>query len=74
MPRRMTEQERQECLAEPHVGVISVASDSVRPPLTVPVWYGYEPGGNVTFFTGTRGRKARKTRLIEKAGVLSLLV
>src|SRR5215204_3609972 len=74
MPRRMTEQERQEFLAEPHVGVISVARDSVRPPLTVPIWYGYEPGGNVTFFTGTQGRKARKTRLIEKAGVLSFLV
>jgi hypothetical protein len=42
--------------------------------LTVPVWYGYEPGGNLTFFTGTQGRKARKTRLIEQAGVLSLLV
>jgi uncharacterized protein len=74
MPRRMTEQERQDFLAEPHVGVISVASDTDRPPLTVPVWYGYEPGGNVTFFTGTQGRKARKTRLIEKAGVLSLSV
>src|SRR5215204_2102721 len=74
MPRRMTEQERQEFLAEPHVGVISVARDSVRPPLTVPIWYGYEPGGNVTFLPGMQGRKARKTRLIEKAGVLSLLV
>ncbi len=74
MPRRMTEQERQDFLAEPHVGVISVASDTDRPPLTVPVWYGYEPGGNVTFFTGTQGRKARKTRLIQKAGILSLLV
>lgn len=74
MTRRMTEQESQEFLAEPHVGVLSVASDSDRPPLTVQVWYGYEPGGNVTFFTGTRGRKARKTRLIEKAGVLSLSV
>ena len=31
-------------------------------------------GGNLTFFTGTQGRKARKTRLIQEAGVLSLLV
>ncbi|MDQ4005171.1 MAG: pyridoxamine 5'-phosphate oxidase family protein [Actinomycetota bacterium] len=74
MARRMTEKERQDFLAEPHVGVLSVASDDQRPPLTVPVWYGYEPGGNVTFFTGTQGRKARKTKLIEKAGVLSLSV
>jgi uncharacterized protein len=74
MPRQMTEQERQEFLAEPHVGVISVASDDDRPPLTVPLWYGYQPGGNLSFFTGTQGRKARKTGLIQKAGVLSLSV
>ena len=74
MPRPMTEQERQEFLAEPHVGVLSVASDDERPPLTVPLWYGYQPGGNLSFFTGTQGRKARKTGLIEKAGVLSLCV
>ncbi len=74
MPRQMTEQERQQFLAEPHVGVLSVASDDDRPPLTVPVWYGYQPGGHLSFFTGTQGRKARKTRLIQKAGVLSLSV
>jgi uncharacterized protein len=74
MPRQMTEKERQEFLAEPHVGVLSVVSDDDRPPLTVPLWYGYEPGGNISFFTGTQGRKARKTRLIEKAEVLSLSV
>ena len=75
MARRMTESERQDFLAEPHVGVLSVASDDGRPPLTVPVWYGYEADGDLlTFFTGTQGRKARKTGLIEKAGVLSLCV
>ena len=74
MPRLMTEQERQEFLAEPHVGVLSVASDDERPPLTVPLWYGYQPGGNLSFFTGTQGRKARKTGLIDKAGALSLCV
>jgi uncharacterized protein len=75
MPRPMTEQERQAFLADLHVAVLSVASDDARrPPLTVPVWYAYQPGGNISFFTGTMGRKARKTRLIEKAGVLSLSV
>jgi len=70
----MSEQERQQFLAQPQVAVLSVASDDDRPPLTVPLWYGYQPGGNLTFFTGTQGRKARKIRLIEKAGVLSLSV
>lgn len=42
--------------------------------LAVPIWYHYEPGGDVTFFTGTQGRTARKARLIERSGVLSLSV
>jgi PPOX class probable F420-dependent enzyme len=74
MIREMTEQERQGFLAGPHVAVLSVASDDDRPPLTVPIWYGYRPGGNISFFTGTQGRRARKTRLIRRAGVLSLSV
>jgi nitroimidazol reductase NimA-like FMN-containing flavoprotein (pyridoxamine 5'-phosphate oxidase superfamily) len=70
----MTIQERETFLNAPHVGVLSVASDGDRPPLTVPIWYSYQPGGNITIFTGTFGRKARKTELIQKAGVLSLSV
>jgi uncharacterized protein len=72
--QRLTEHERQLFLAEPHVAVVSIASDDERPPLTVPVWYCYQPGGMITFFTGTQGRKARKTRLIRQAGKLSLCV
>ncbi len=74
MPRQMTEKERQEFLAEPHVAVLSVASGADRPPHTTPVWYAYEPGGDVTFFTGTQGRKSRKSSFIQRAGVLSLTV
>jgi len=70
----MTEQERQEFLAEPHVAVLSVARGGDRPPHTTPVWYGYLPGGNITFFTGMQGRRSRKAGHIEKAGVLSLTV
>ena len=74
MPRPLTEQERQVFLAEPRIGVLSVASGSERPPLTVPIWYSYQPGGPITFFTGTMGRQARKTRLIQEAGIVSLCV
>jgi nitroimidazol reductase NimA-like FMN-containing flavoprotein (pyridoxamine 5'-phosphate oxidase superfamily) len=61
MPGPMTEGERQEFLAHQHVGVLSVASGDDRPPHTTPVWYAYEPGGNISFFTGTqvRGPRAR---------------
>ena len=70
----MTQQDWEAFLAEPRIGVLSVASDDGRPPLAVPVWHHYEPGGELTFFTGTQGRTARKTRLIEKAGVISFNV
>ena len=74
MPRPLTEEEQQQYLAEPHIAVLSVASDGVRPPLITPVWYNYEPGGMITFYTNTQGRITRKTRLIERSGVLSILV
>jgi uncharacterized protein len=74
MPRQMTERESQEFLAEPRIGVLSIARGDDRPPHTTPVWYGYEPGGNVTFFTGTQGRRSRKAELVERAGLVSLTV
>ncbi|MGZ3582272.1 MAG: pyridoxamine 5'-phosphate oxidase family protein [Ktedonobacterales bacterium] len=74
MARPLTEQERQEFLAELHVGVLSVTGESGRPPLAMPTWYSYQPGGTLTFFTGTQGRKARKIGLIQKAGMVSLTV
>ena len=70
----MNSAEQQAFLAEPHVGVLSVASGGERPPLTVPLWYAYTPGGDLTFFTGTQGRRARKDALIERAGRVSLCV
>ena len=39
----MTRQEREAFLAEVHVGILSVA-DEGRGPLTVPIWYAYDPG------------------------------
>ena len=74
MPRRLTEQECWELFREPHVAVLSVASDNARPPLTAPVWYAPQDDGTVFFFTGSTGEPVRKTRLIRKAGVLSLVV
>jgi PPOX class probable F420-dependent enzyme len=70
----MTERERQEFLAGPHVAVLSIARDGGRAPHSTPVWYAYEPGGDVTFFTGTQGRRSRKAELIGKAGAVSLTV
>ncbi|MGE3267250.1 MAG: pyridoxamine 5'-phosphate oxidase family protein [Chloroflexota bacterium] len=74
MPRQLTEQERWQLLREPHVAVLSVASDDARPPLTVPVWYAPQEDETLFFFTGTTGEPVRKTRLIRRSGVVSLAV
>jgi uncharacterized protein len=65
-----TESERQEFLAAVHVGVLSVAATDGRPPASVPIWYGYAPGGSILVNTGAGSRKAR---LIEQAGAVTLV-
>jgi len=53
----MSESERQEFLAGIHIGIVSL-NEQGRGPLTVPVWYDYEPGGDVVFITPSASRKA----------------
>jgi PPOX class probable F420-dependent enzyme len=66
----MTKEEREEFLAGLHVGILCVTEDG-HGPHAVPVWYLYEPGGELCFATGRRSKKAR---LIESAGRCSLCV
>ncbi|NOX30255.1 MAG: pyridoxamine 5'-phosphate oxidase [Actinobacteria bacterium] len=64
----MNETERQAFLADMHVGVMGIADDK-RGPLTVPVWYSYEPGGDVVVLTSPDSRKAK---LVDAAGRFSM--
>jgi len=66
----MTKSEREAFLAETRIGVISVAEPD-RGPLTVPVWFDYQPGGVVRFSTGGGSKKAA---LMRATGRLTLLV
>jgi nitroimidazol reductase NimA-like FMN-containing flavoprotein (pyridoxamine 5'-phosphate oxidase superfamily) len=66
----MTVAERESFLAGVHVGVLSVARDG-RGPLAVPVWYSYEPGGEILIWMD---RDSVKDKAIRKAGRLSLVV
>jgi nitroimidazol reductase NimA-like FMN-containing flavoprotein (pyridoxamine 5'-phosphate oxidase superfamily) len=68
MSLRMTQQEREAFLADVHVGVISIHEPD-RGPLTVPIWYDYEPGGDLWLITE---RASRKGRLLEAAQRFSL--
>jgi nitroimidazol reductase NimA-like FMN-containing flavoprotein (pyridoxamine 5'-phosphate oxidase superfamily) len=68
MSLAMTRQERETFLADVHVGVISIA-DEGRGPLTVPIWYTYEPGGELRIVTA---RASHKGRLLARTGRFSL--
>jgi nitroimidazol reductase NimA-like FMN-containing flavoprotein (pyridoxamine 5'-phosphate oxidase superfamily) len=67
----LSKEEREEFLAQPHVGALSVVERPDRAPLTIPIWYRYEPGGELWVRTVPGSRKARA---IEAAGRFSLLV
>jgi PPOX class probable F420-dependent enzyme len=71
MSPAMTKEQREAFLADVHVGVISIAADDGRGPLTIPIWYSYEPGGEVRVVTA---RTSRKAQLLERAGRFSLCV
>jgi nitroimidazol reductase NimA-like FMN-containing flavoprotein (pyridoxamine 5'-phosphate oxidase superfamily) len=65
----MSQAEREQFLAGLHVGVLSVAAGDGAGPLTIPVWYAYEPGGLVSVSTD---RSTRKAVAIGAAGRFSL--
>ncbi len=71
MSLAMSREERQAFLAGLHVGVVSVADGGRRAPLTVPIWYRYEPGSAVTFVSGGTSRKVQRMR---ETGRFSLCV
>jgi nitroimidazol reductase NimA-like FMN-containing flavoprotein (pyridoxamine 5'-phosphate oxidase superfamily) len=58
MAGKMTKAEREAFLADVHVGVVSIP-ESGRGPLTVPVWYAYDVGGDLSIWTGGTSRKAK---------------
>ena len=68
MSLAMTKDEREAFLADLHVGIISIREDG-RGPLTVPIWYSYQPGGEIGIITA---RASRKGKLLERARRFSL--
>lgn len=54
----MNESQRQEFLAGLHVGILGLERAD-GPPLVVPVWYSYEPGGEVEVLTSASSVKGR---------------
>lgn len=66
----MTSEDREKFLSDVRVGVIAVERPG-RAPLSVPIWYGYEPGGEVLLWTES---SSLKHRLLRDAGRFSITV
>ncbi|EOM77749.1 pyridoxamine 5'-phosphate oxidase family protein [Rhodococcus rhodnii] len=67
----LTQDERIAFLAQPHIAALAVTDTRGRAPLTVPIWYGYEPGGMPWILTGAGSVKAR---MIAAAARFTLMV
>lgn len=68
---RLSVHDRELFLAEPHIAALSVSAGQGRGPLTLPIWYQYEPGGEAWVLTSAGSWKAR---LIDAAGRFTLMV
>ncbi|MBF6346730.1 pyridoxamine 5'-phosphate oxidase family protein [Nocardia cyriacigeorgica] len=66
----LTSVEREEFLAQPQLASLAVDGFDGRGPLTVPIWYQYNPGGELWVITGTESRKLTHIRA---AGRFSLV-
>lgn len=70
-PRSLSGIDQERFLAGAHIAVLSVAAGPGRPPVSVPLWYAYRPGGDIVVNTSVSSRKAR---LVRAAGVVTLTV
>ena len=68
MSTKMTKEEREQFLADVRVGVLSIA-DGERGPLTVPVWYDYEPGGTLWFLTSPSSMKGKRLSMVSRVSL-----
>jgi nitroimidazol reductase NimA-like FMN-containing flavoprotein (pyridoxamine 5'-phosphate oxidase superfamily) len=66
----MPRDERETFLAGAHVGVLTV-DEPGRGPLSVPVWYLYQPGGDIVVVTRPEARKARLLTVGARVGFLA---
>ena len=70
MSLSMSKKDRDAFLADVHIGVLSIARDD-RGTFSVPIWYDYEPGGEVVI---VMQRDCKKDQLIQKTGRFSMCV
>jgi nitroimidazol reductase NimA-like FMN-containing flavoprotein (pyridoxamine 5'-phosphate oxidase superfamily) len=64
----MSKADREAFLADVHVGIVGIAREGA-PPLTAPVWYSYEPGGDVVFAFAAGSEKISLLRTTGEASL-----
>jgi len=69
MTLHMTREEREAFLADRHIGVLAINEDGAAPS-AAPIWYLYEPGGEIEFsMSGT----SQKAKLLEVGARVTLV-
>ncbi|GAA4430382.1 pyridoxamine 5'-phosphate oxidase family protein [Georgenia halophila] len=66
----LSKDDREQFLAEPRIGALSVAGEEGRGPVTVPIWFHYTPGGPLWVLTEA---DSRKVKLIRAAGRFTIM-
>ncbi|WP_353651192.1 pyridoxamine 5'-phosphate oxidase family protein [Nakamurella sp. A5-74] len=69
----MTDDQAQEFLAAPRIGVLSIARVDLEQrtaPLSIPIWYEYAPGGDLSIVTPVDSFKATVLRAAGRATLL----
>ena len=69
MALTMTRGEREAFLADVHIGVLAINEEGMGPS-AAPIWYLYEPGGEIEF---SMSGSSQKARLLEVGSRVSLV-
>ena len=66
---KMSQTEKQDFLSQPHIGVLALNNPG-QGPLTTPLWYDYDLGGDVSFIIAANSRKARLITIGERVSLV----
>lgn len=69
MPSKMTDNERDEFVLQPHLGYLGIGRVD-KGPLLAPIWYIYEPDVGIHINIGATSAKARRLRAEGRASML----
>lgn len=66
---KMSREEREAFLSGVHIAVLSVEGPDGAAPIQTPIWYAYEPGGDIRITTSSKAPKAAQLRKLGRASI-----